>query len=60
MLIFYLCVMLRYSWPLTLLSVCTIALNLFVTRQVSAQAGKSDARDQPRREQADGGERDGH
>lgn len=35
MLIFYLCVMLRYSWPLTLLSVCTIALNLFVTRQVS-------------------------
>ena len=35
MLIFYLCVMLRYSWILTLVSVGSIALNLLITRMVS-------------------------
>ena len=35
MLIFYLCVMLRYSWILTLVSVGSIALNLLITRIVS-------------------------
>lgn len=35
MLVFYLCVMLRYSWPLTLLSVGSMALNLLLTRCVS-------------------------
>lgn len=35
MLLFYLCVMLRYSWFMTLLSVGSIALNLWITRCVS-------------------------
>lgn len=35
MLLFYLCVMLRYSWFMTLLSVGSIALNLWIARCVS-------------------------
>ena len=35
MLVFYLWVMLRYSWVLTLIGVASILLNLLITRQVS-------------------------
>ena len=37
MMVFYLVVMIRYSWLLTLVGVCSIVINLLVSRFISAQ-----------------------